>query len=105
MFTYFFNERLDIPEKNILKYKNIFFCPILQAYLIKVFSFTYTAFTKLRPNYAAYTYSFIGGAEEDRTPDPLRARQVLSQLSYDPRIVKSLFIILDTCQKQTVWEL
>jgi hypothetical protein len=25
-----------------------------------------------------------GGAEEDRTPDPLRARQVLSQLSYDP---------------------
>ena len=27
---------------------------------------------------------FIGGAEEDRTLDPLRARQVLSQLSYDP---------------------
>ena len=26
----------------------------------------------------------IGGAGEDRTPDPLRARQVLSQLSYDP---------------------
>ena len=28
----------------------------------------------------------IGGAEEDRTPDPLRARQVLSQLSYDPNV-------------------
>ena len=28
--------------------------------------------------------SHPGGAEEDRTPDPLRARQVLSQLSYDP---------------------
>ena len=28
-----------------------------------------------------------GGAEEDRTPDPLRARQVLSQLSYDPRFI------------------
>ena len=28
--------------------------------------------------------SVFGGAEEDRTPDPLRARQVLSQLSYDP---------------------
>ena len=28
----------------------------------------------------------LGGAEEDRTPDPLRARQVLSQLSYDPNI-------------------
>jgi hypothetical protein len=26
-----------------------------------------------------------GGVGEDRTPDPLRARQVLSQLSYDPK--------------------
>ena len=26
-----------------------------------------------------------GGDEEDRTPDPLRARQVLSQLSYTPK--------------------
>ena len=26
----------------------------------------------------------VGGDEEDRTPDPLRARQVLSQLSYTP---------------------
>ncbi len=26
----------------------------------------------------------VGGAREDRTPDPLRARQVLSQLSYGP---------------------
>ena len=25
-----------------------------------------------------------GGAKEDRTPDPLRAKQVLSQLSYGP---------------------
>ena len=25
-----------------------------------------------------------GGVGEDRTPDPLRARQVLSQLSYNP---------------------
>ena len=25
-----------------------------------------------------------GGDEEDRTPDPLRAKQVLSQLSYTP---------------------
>ena len=28
--------------------------------------------------------SKIGGAEEDRTPDLLRARQALSQLSYGP---------------------
>ena len=26
----------------------------------------------------------IGGAKRDRTADPLRARQVLSQLSYSP---------------------
>ena len=25
-----------------------------------------------------------GGAKEDRTPDPMRAKQVLSQLSYGP---------------------
>ena len=28
--------------------------------------------------------SITGGDEEDRTPDPLLARQVLSQLSYTP---------------------
>ena len=28
----------------------------------------------------------IGGAEEDRTPDLLRARQALSQLSYGPML-------------------
>ena len=28
----------------------------------------------------------FGGAEEDRTPDPLLAKQVLSQLSYSPII-------------------
>ena len=32
-----------------------------------------------------------GGDEEDRTPDPLRARQMLSQLSYTP---KSLLRVL-----------
>tara|TARA_Y100001970_G_scaffold182442_1_gene221969 strand:- start:151 stop:261 length:111 start_codon:yes stop_codon:yes gene_type:complete len=26
----------------------------------------------------------VGGAEEARTPDPLLAKQVLSQLSYSP---------------------
>ena len=30
-------------------------------------------------------HSPLGGDEEDRTPDPLRARQVLSQLSYTPK--------------------
>ena len=36
----------------------------------------------------------VGGAEEDRTPDPLRARQVLSQLSYDPNFLLRLFLLL-----------
>ena len=27
---------------------------------------------------------FVGGGKEDRTPDPLLAKQVLSQLSYTP---------------------
>ena len=34
--------------------------------------------------YYALSVSVIGGAEEDRTPDPLLAKQVLSQLSYSP---------------------
>ena len=37
----------------------------------------------------------IGGAEEDRTPDPLHAMQVLSQLSYSPKINLLTFAILE----------
>ncbi len=33
---------------------------------------------------AARSSNFSGGAEGIRTPDPLRAREVLSQLSYSP---------------------
>ena len=33
------------------------------------------------------------GAEEDRTPDPLLAKQVLSQLSYSPELSKILKFI------------
>ena len=35
-----------------------------------------------------------GGDEEDRTPDPLRARQVLSQLSYTPMVLFQSFSIV-----------
>ena len=38
-----------------------------------------------------------GGDEEDRTPDPLLARQVLSQLSYTP-IVGPCFEGLDSLE-------
>ena len=34
--------------------------------------------------YGLFVFLTLGGDEEDRTPDPLRARQVLSQLSYTP---------------------
>ena len=42
-----------------------------------------------------------GGDEEDRTPDPLLARQVLSQLSYTP-IYLSVWIFrrLHVCSKR-----
>ena len=40
--------------------------------------FPSTVVKRLRSSYP------FGGDEEDRTPDPLRARQVLSQLSYTP---------------------
>jgi hypothetical protein len=32
----------------------------------------------------SFTEAKTGGAEETRTPDPLRAKQMLFQLSYDP---------------------
>ena len=38
----------------------------------------------IRPAVVRFIPSPFGGDEEDRTPDPLRARQVLSQLSYTP---------------------
>jgi hypothetical protein len=34
-----------------------------------------------------------GGAREDRTPDLLRARQALSQLSYGPLIPDDIYVI------------
>ena len=38
----------------------------------------------VRSNHLSYAPISSGGDEEVRTPDPLRARQVLSQLSYTP---------------------
>ena len=39
----------------------------------------------------------IGGAKRDRTADPLRARQVLSQLSYSPSVVLSPLAHVHVC--------
>jgi len=42
---------------------------------------------------SAFYFTFFkrdyGGASRDRTDDPLLAKQVLSQLSYGPKLVKS----------------
>ena len=40
----------------------------------------------LLPVFAPRHYRIGGGAKEDRTPDLLRARQALSQLSYGPSV-------------------
>ena len=37
-----------------------------------------------------YPLRLLGGGKEDRTPDPLLAKQVLSQLSYTPDKVVGL---------------
>ena len=37
------------------------------------------------------TFKINGGDEENRTPDPLLARQVLSQLSYAPMTSRPIF--------------
>ena len=39
----------------------------------------------------------IGGAKRDRTADPLRARQVLSQLSYSPSVRLSPLAYCHVC--------
>ena len=36
-----------------------------------------------------YSFSRVGGDERDRTDDPLLAKQVLSQLSYTPKYLRS----------------
>ncbi len=38
---------------------------------------------------AALKAPVLGGAERDRTADPLLAKQVLSQLSYSPNLLSS----------------
>ena len=58
--------RLSGVRSNLLSYKPMS-CQAAAAFA----SFTHLGFRH-------------GGDEEDRTPDPLRARQVLSQLSYTP---------------------
>ena len=52
-----------------------------------------------RSQWSAVAELGIGGAEEDRTPDLLRARQALSQLSYGPVVISERPVLLaaDVC--------
>ena len=52
-------------------------------YQLLHFTFTLLCHSVFKVHCLADTKS-AGGDEEDRTPDPLLARQVLSQLSYTP---------------------
>ena len=59
-----------------------------------------------------YPDQSLGGGKEDRTPDPLLAKQVLSQLSYTPTLSRfgllALFFSEDSCfqgpQNRTISE-
>ena len=51
-------------------------------------------YTSSEENCLDSKFMWINGDEENRTPDPLLARQVLSQLSYTPKF------LLILCQKQ-----
>ena len=66
--------------KLIFVHLNVF---SIVAFFFPLFSFQ-CAFLAFRP----------GGDEQNRTVDPLLARQVLSQLSYTPRYYRGLLLIL-----------
>ena len=61
-------------------------CYFLKSFLL--LCLVYLIITKCYAVFKVLTVqlSTNGGDEEDRTPDPLRARQVLSQLSYTPML-------------------
>ena len=48
-----------------------------------------------------YNNPQIGGAERDRTADPLLAKQVLSQLSYSPQTFLKFMVGLDRIELST----
>ena len=59
--------------------------------IFETFLFIYNVISLNVMQFSKYKH---GGDEEDRTPDPLRARQVLSQLSYTPIFIFTTIYIL-----------
>ena len=82
--------RLLVPRhspctlNNLTSYQSLIFFKKLSLLYINVISLNVMQFSKYKH----------GGDEEDRTPDPLRARQVLSQLSYTPIFIFTTIYIL-----------
>ena len=73
-------------------------------FLMNVWLFQIKILSMLKYFNLTYPMTNLGGAEEDRTPDPLRARQVLSQLSYDPIFTSAfrlLFVMHSLAQSHT----
>ncbi len=54
-------------------------------FLKKIKTFMYVFIMNKKGLHSMQT--LISGAKEDRTPDPLLAKQVLSQLSYNPKCI------------------
>ena len=75
-------ESLLLHSTNIVVYPNILLFMGLHYFIS--FEPPTSRLSGVRSNHLSYAPISSGGDEEDRTPDPLRARQVLSQLSYTP---------------------
>ncbi len=70
-----------VKEQFLTSYFHTFFITRIKQCFIQ-------ATTKILRNLIEFFYFFYlsGGASRDRTDDPLLAKQVLSQLSYGPRV-------------------
>ena len=94
----------DVLQENLDSYLNsLLLRGLSQSYIEKVSQYLLGFATTQQPGdtlaqetqtAAQAQYRNSGGAEEARTPDPLLAKQVLSQLSYSP-ISNNCFIITE----------
>ena len=72
-------------------YQKTFYCflmSILNLVGTNGFEPSTSRLSGVRSNHLSYAPFFFNGDKEDRTPDPLLAKQVLSQLSYTPIRIK-----------------
>ena len=70
--------------KYIIRVCVSYLCKILPRFLTLYHRYALFSFQGTNFHIELQSFRLYGGDEEDRTPDPLLARQVLSQLSYTP---------------------